>query len=486
MNNRKKPIVYKSGKGGKAGFSSSKNIVPTIVTIAAAGVICIFGYSIAKPILNNGDSIATSGDVSGADGTTAPVEGTSAKVTTGLVVLNGDKTTTTAVTTTVTKKTTDDNDSNDDDNDSSSGQQSVHGGSGIDGVAGGSSSGGSYGGGDSSSGESSGSGSGSSSSGGSSSGESSSGGSLSGGSSSGGSSSGGSGNTNNPYYDSSAPAPVADVYKKVQCSVRLPESAVEDADALREMLREVKSKYPNAGAVVIPMKLQGGELNYASKAAGDATRTVCKGSMTAAEIAKIVREEGLYAYASCSMLEDHLYSSVYANWHAGYRVEKNGVLTGDQWYDYFPDQGGQPWLDPNSDITVSYLKNIVMELSAGGFSAIFCSDIKYPNFVAADEQYLNPDIYAKNPNALINLANELEKASSDTTDIVLDLDAYNAMNGTELVYDPSKLDVSYAVLGTSTGDASAASSWAQSNSGDMSVSLSYKDGTGNGHCVITY
>lgn len=470
MNNRKKPIVYKSGKGRKAGFSSSKNIIPTIVTIAAAGVICCFGYSIAKPILNNGDSVVTSGEISGADGTTAPVSGTTGKTTTGLVVLNGGKTTTTAVTTTTTKKITDDNDDDDE-----NAAQYAHGGSGIDGVGGGSSDG-------------SGDGDGASDGNGSSGGGSSTGGngSSGGGSSSGGNDSSGGVSSDNPYYDSSAPAPVADVYQKVQCSVRLPESAVSDADSLRAMLKDVKSKYPNAGAVVIPMKLQGGELNYASKAAGDASYAVCKGSMTAAEIASIVREEGLYAYASCSMLEDHLYSSVYANWNAGYRVEKGGILTGDQWYDYFPDQGGQPWLDPNSDLTVSYLKNIVMELSAGGFSAILCSDIKYPNFVAADEKYLNPDIYAKNPNALIDLANALESASSDTTDIVLDLNAYNAMNGWELVYDPSKLDVSYAVLETSSGDASSASSWAQSNSGDMSVSLSYTDGTGNGHCIITY
>lgn len=471
MNNRKKPIVYKPGKGRKAGFSSSKNIVPTIVTIAAAGVICCFGYSIAKPILNNGDSVATSGEISGADGTTAPVSGTTAKGTTGLVVLNGGKTTTTAVTTVTTKKTTDDYGNS---------SPTAHGGNGVDGVGQDTSGGNTNGNNDN------GNNNNSNTNGNSDNGNNNNSNTNGNGNNGNTNGSNTNGNTSNPYYDSSAPAPVADVYKKVQCSVRLPESAVSDADSLRAMLKDVKSKYPNAGAVVIPMKLQGGELNYASKAAGDASYAVCKGSMTAAEIAKIVREEGLYAYASCSMLEDHLYSSVYANWNAGYRVEKGGVLTGDQWYDYFPDQGGQPWLDPNSDLTISYLKNIVMELSAGGFSAILCSDIKYPNFVAADEKYLNPDIYAKNPDALINLANALESASADTTDIVLDLNAYNAMNGWELVYDPAKLDVSYAVLGTSSGDASAASSWAQSNSGDMSVSLSYTDGTGNGHCIITY
>lgn len=482
MSNRKKPISYKPKRSKKKGFSSPKNIVPTIATIAAAGVICCFGYSIAKPILNNDDSVSVNGEISSnensiADGTTSPVGGTTtSKSTTDIVVFNGNnKTTTTAVTTKTTSKTTDKEDET----------PIVHGGEGIDGL-GIPSSGDDY----------SGSGEGS---------DSNSDGSYSGGSGYDSNSnydnsySGGSGygsGSDNSYSGSSgsssgsgssdAPATVPGVYKSVECSVRLPESSVNDADTLRAMLKDVKSKYPNAGAVVIPMKLQGGELNYSSNAAGDAAYAVCKGSMTASEIAKIVREEGLYAYASCSLLEDHLYSSVYSNWNAGYRVEKNGVLTGDQWYDYFPDQGGQPWLDPNSDLTVTYLQNIVKELSSSGFSAVLCSDIKYPNFVQADEKYLNPDIYAKNPDALINLANALNAASSDATDIVLDLSAYNVMNGGELVYDPSKLDVSYALLETSSGDASSASSWASSNSGDMSISLSYTDGSGSGHCVINY
>lgn len=474
MSNRKQPISYKPKKRGKKGFSSTKNIVPTIVTIAAAGVICCFGYSIAKPILNNDDSVSVNGEISNnensiVDGTTAPVGSTTdSKSTTDIVVFNGGKkTTTTAVTTKTTSKTTDKEDKN----------PVVHGGEGIDGL-GIPSSGDDYSTGGDSSGSGSGSGYDDSYSGGSGSGSDSDN-SYSGGSGSG-------SGSNGSYNNGDAPAPVPGVYKSVQCSVRLPESSVNDADSLRAMLKDVKSKYPNAGAVVIPMKLQGGELNYSSNAAGDAAYAVCKGSMTASEIAKIVREEGLYAYASCSLLEDHLYSSVYSNWNAGYRVEKNGVLTGDQWYDYFPDQGGQPWLDPNSDLTVAYLQNIIKELSSSGFSAVLCSDIKYPNFVQADEKYLNPDIYAKNPDALIKLANALNAAASDATDIVLDLSAYNAMNGGELVYDPSKLDVSYALLETSSGDASSVSSWASSNSGDMSVSLSYTDGSGNGHCVINY
>ena len=394
MSNKKQPISYKPKRRGKKGFSSTKNIVPTIVTIAAAGVICCFGYSIAKPILNNDNSVSVNGEISNdensiVNGTTAPVGSTNvSKSTTDIVVLNGDKkTTTTVASTKTTSQTTDKEDKN----------PVVHSGEGIDGL-GIPSSGDDYSTGGDNYSSGSDTGSGNSYSGGSNSG---SGNSYSGGSSSG---SGSNGNYNN---NGDAPTPVSGVYKSVQCSVRLPESSVNDADSLRSMLKDVKSKYPNAGAVIIPMKLQGGELNYSSNAAGDAAYAVCKGSMTASEIAKIVREEGFYAYASCSLLEDHLYSSVYSNWNAGYRVEKNGVLTGDQWYDYFPDQGGQPWLDPNSDLTVAYLQNIIKELSSSGFSAVLCSDIKYPNFVQADEKYLNPDIYAKNPDALIKLANAL-------------------------------------------------------------------------------
>ena len=87
---------------------------------------------------------------------------------------------------------------------------------------------------------------------------------------------------------------------------------------------------------------------------------------------------------------------------------------------------------------------------------------------------------------MIELANALYAAVPDTTDIVLDLSAYNTMNGLEPVYDTEKLDVDYVLLNTSSYDASYASSWAQSNSGDLSVSLSYTSGSGTGHHVVTY
>ncbi len=452
MNNKRKPTVYRAKGKKKAGFSSGKTgaVLPTVVTIAAAGLICALGYSIAKPISNSGDAPEVqSTDNLSAEGTTTTA------VTTNMVMLGETTTTTTATSTTVTttRRTNDGEDGGID--------VYVPGGSDSDD---GSSTGGSS---SPADGNGTGTGDGSGS-----------------GSDSGSDSNGGTGNGSSNGSSNGGVTVKAGVYKEVQCSVRIPESSVASEDALRAMLKNVKSKYPNAGAVVIPMKLSGGKLNFSSTAAGNAAYAVCSGTMTASEIAKIVQEEGFYAYASCSLLDDNVYSTVIRD--AGYKIEKNGVLTGDQWYDYYPDQGGKPWLDPNSSSTVSYLKSLVKELSDGGFSAVLCSGFTYPDFVQADEKYLNPDIYAKNPDALIDLANTLAASAPSTTDIVLDLSAYNAMNGWEPVYEPSELDVSYALLSTSSSNASSASSWAQSNSGDMSVSISYTDGSGSGHHVVTY
>ncbi len=450
MNNKRKPTVYRAKGKKKAGFSSGKTgaVLPTVVTIAAAGLICALGYSIAKPISDGGDAP----EVQSTDNLSA--EGTTTAVTTNMVMLGETTTTTTATSTTVTttRRT----------NDGEDGGVDVYVSGGSD-SGDGNSTGGSSGG-SSADGNGSGTGNGS-------------------GSDSGSDSNGGTGNGSG-NGSSNIPAAKPGVYKEVQCSVRIPESSVASEDALRAMLKNVKSKYPNAGAVVIPMKLSGGKLNFSSTAAGNAAYAVCSGTMTASQIAKIVREEGFYAYASCSLLDDNVYSTVIRD--AGYKIEKNGVLTGDQWYDYYPDQGGKPWLDPNSSSTVSYLKSLVKELSDGGFSAVLCSGFTYPDFVQADEKYLNPDIYAKNPDALIDLANTLAASAPSTTDIVLDLSAYNAMNGYEPVYKPSELDVSYALLSTSSSNASSASSWAEANSGDMSVSISYTDGSGSGHHVVTY
>lgn len=478
MNNKRKPTIYKSKRKRKAGFSSGSSVgavVPTIVTIAAAGAICYAGYSIAKPIVNNGDLPAANmseDENSTADGTSAPEESTTTTTTetTSVVVVGG---TTTVVT------TTDAADKNDDDEEKEEATGGYTGGSGVDIFEGGSGTGtGSSSGSGTGSGSSSGTGSGSSSGNGTGSSSGTGTGSSSSGNGTGSSSSGtGSGSSSLPPLETG-------VYKKVQCSVRLPENAVSSASALREYLGNVKSKYPDAGAVVIPMKLSGGELNFKSTAAGNAGYLVNKGSMTAEEIADIIREEGFAAYASCSMLVDHLYPQV--NHSASYQIEVNGVQTGDIYLDYFPDKGGKPWLDPGSNATVSYLSALVKELSDGGFSAVLCSDFTFPAFWASDEKYLNPDTFAKLPAPMIELANALYKAAPDTTDIVLDLSAYNTMNGLEPVYDTQKLDVDYVLLNTSSYDASYASSWAQSNSGDLSVSLSYTNGSGTGHHVVTY
>lgn len=445
MNNKRKPTVYSSKRRKKAGFSSSHAVVPTIVTIAAAGLICVFGYSIAKPIVNNGEDAPANGEVS----QSGEEETTTAPEDENLTAEDGTKTVTTAGTTNVVI---------------------VNGGVTTTTEAAGIS-------GEETSGESGNNGTGTGSEG--TSGETE-------GSSSEDESAAGTGSGSEGSSSSDTPTPVANVYRTVQCSVRLPQTSVTDAASLRAMLEDVKAKYPDAGAVVIPMKLSGGALNFASSAAGDAAGVVCQGGMTASEIASIVREAGLYAYASCSLLDDNLYPSVYSYRTSSYMIEKNGVLTGDQWLDNYADQGGKPWLDPASSVTTAYLEALVQELSDGGFSAILCSGFTYPNFRPADEQYLNPDVYAKNPDSMVELANTLSAAVPDTTDIVLDLSAYYAMNGWELVYQPDELDVSYALLNTSSSEAASAASWAQSNSGDLSVSLSYSDGSGSGHCVINY
>lgn len=446
MNNKKRNTVYRSRRTRKAGFSSSKAVMPTIVTIAAAGLLCIGGYAIAKPIVNGGDAPTSGDQVS--DGNLAAENSqdenaVTTTATTNVVMVNGG----TTVTTTATTEAAEDDEINIG-NTGGSGQDlppAGNSGSGSDNAG---STGGSSEGNENSGSDNSGSGTGSSSSGG------------------------------------SSVSSSAGVYKTVECTVRLPESAVTDEASLRAMLQNVKSKYPDAGAVVIPMKLSGGTLTFDSEAAGSAAWAVCKGSMTAAEIASIVNEEGFQAFASCSLLDDHIYADTYRD--ASYKVEKNGVLTGDRWLDNTAAKGGKSWLDPNSSATVSYLESLVEELSDGGFSAILCSGFTYPDFSPLDEPYLNPDIFAKEAAPMIELANSLSAAVSGSADIVLDLSAYYAMNGMEPVYEPSELDVSYALLNTSSANAGTASSWAQSNSGDISVSISYTDGDGSGHRVVTY
>lgn len=195
-------------------------------------------------------------------------------------------------------------------------------------------------------------------------------------------------------------------------------SVLESKDAFVSALKQVKGNNANVKAVVVPMKLEGGLLNYASNISYVAGMGICDGSLTASEIVSIAKEEGFSVYALISVLDDCQFPELHRD--AGIQLADG---TG-RWLDNSPEKGGKPWMSPYSSKTVSYMTAMIQELENAGFSAAICQNFVYPSFYESDRDFIDVDDYfGENRNdAMVALADAMVEAATGNMTVVLDME----------------------------------------------------------------
>ena len=177
-----------------------------------------------------------------------------------------------------------------------------------------------------------------------------------------------------------------------------------------------------------------GGLNVNPKSCGAA-----KGSLQLSEIAEAAKAQGWTPVAQLSLLRDNLLPD--ADAEAGYMVTSGG-----RWLDNTKENGGKAWASPFSDVTVQYLKDITAEVTAAGFSQIWCTDVVFPNFRNSDLTYIGESV--QNPErktALTSLVNTLAQTAGSVP-LWVETSAADAAAGTAEVFDPENLTVSGVVL----------------------------------------
>lgn len=192
----------------------------------------------------------------------------------------------------------------------------------------------------------------------------------------------------------------------------LDSSVLESADTFTAALEQVK----DTNAVVVPMKLQGGWLNYASTVSYVAGTYICDGTMTASEIVSLAAEKGFSVYAEISVTNDNQFPELYKDASIPL-IDGSG-----RWLDNSVEKGGKPWMTPYSETTVSYMTAIIEELDNAGFSAAICEDFVYPSFWESDRDFIDVDAYfgADRNKAMQDLADAMVNASKNMT-VVLDM-----------------------------------------------------------------
>lgn len=218
----------------------------------------------------------------------------------------------------------------------------------------------------------------------------------------------------------------------------LKEFEFEDIETLNNIISQVSGNY---NMVIIPLKLEGGKLNYNSSNEG-AVLAEAGNDFNLSDICETVKNAGFIPVASINAMKDNLYPM--ANKNAGFLINSSKKL----WFDK-NDDSGKPWLDPSSSDTKQYLSSITGEIAQAGFKYIICTDMEYPAFseyalkdiggtVTENDRYLD---------LVDNVNNMAITAADKDSELWLEIPAYDMLKGTcEVFFKPIMLESKKYIL----------------------------------------
>lgn len=208
--------------------------------------------------------------------------------------------------------------------------------------------------------------------------------------------------------------------------------ALKSITDLEAALTGVSKDY---NSVIVPLKLQGGYLNYASVLEDAETADAVNSDVDLQDVYDTITDKGFIPIAQISTLNDNIYPKMYGD--TAYRFENEDTL----WLDNSPSNGGKPWISPFSAGTKSYLSRIVKEISKTGFKEIVCTDIEFPAFRSSDLNYIGSTVKSETRYlALVETANQMiDAANINGSNIIIEESAVKILNSTSEIYKPDEL-----------------------------------------------
>lgn len=197
-----------------------------------------------------------------------------------------------------------------------------------------------------------------------------------------------------------------------------------DADALltEQSLQKAIGAVPQGIThIIVPLKAAGGRVYYAS-AAADA-ESISPDAMPLELIRDTITAAGYTPAAGINALEDCIYPQLHPE--AAYKIAGSQ----ERWLDASPENNGKPWLSPFSTNSSEYLAALTWEISAAGFSMIFCDGLVFPDFSEEDLDMLDPRAGAPDRGtALASIASAMQ-AQAGEAEFYLTIDAGDLIDG---------------------------------------------------------
>lgn len=218
----------------------------------------------------------------------------------------------------------------------------------------------------------------------------------------------------------------------------LKEKDIESIEDLEGLINVIGKDY---NMVVVPLKIEGGKLNFSSSYDEAILADVCN-DIDLSTIYDTIKSKGYTPVASINSMHDNLYPNTSKN--SGFLVNS----TKDLWRDS-QNETGKPWLNPASKETKQYLSAITGEIATAGFKYIICTDMEYPDFsrdalddiggiVTETDRYLD---------LVDNINNMSQIAEGKGSTVWLELSAKEILEGkSEVFYKPTTLSTQKYVL----------------------------------------
>ena len=155
-------------------------------------------------------------------------------------------------------------------------------------------------------------------------------------------------------------------------------TALTDEAAIRAAARQLKQQ--GADYALVTLKDAAGTVYYASGVAA-AAQSITENPVDAANIAAILREEGIIPAAQLAAFTDPV--SVYTDRSMGVHYDGNSL-----WLDNVSAaKGGKAWMNPFAASAVQYVGDLIEEVQGMGYEQVVLTGVQFPNIITRKQDF---------------------------------------------------------------------------------------------------
>ena len=155
-------------------------------------------------------------------------------------------------------------------------------------------------------------------------------------------------------------------------------TALTDESAIRAAARQLKQQ--GADYALVTLKDAAGTVYYASGVAA-AAQSITENPVDAANIAAILREEGIIPAAQLAAFTDPV--SVYTDRSMGVHYDGNRL-----WLDNVSAaKGGKAWMNPFAASAVQFVGDLIEEVRSMGYEQVVLTGVQFPNIITRKQDF---------------------------------------------------------------------------------------------------